>query len=280
MENKLKTALSILLIATSAFAQKSLKTDADVAGAKFIKAVLNLGAVELNVKKCVEKSKAFKIVYNYSEDEKLPSLSYDVDDEKGFFTLSNGKGSDNLPFFGIHGEKDNVTLELTGSVPLAVEANFGVCDANVDLGGMMITSAVFSTGVSSFNLDFSNPNKVSCEDIKIKTGISSISVRDLNNARAKYIELEGGVGSMKVDFGGDLQSDCEVQIKTGLGSVEISIPSDINTTITTPESFLTGVDVAGFYSEGGGVYRSKVKEGPHLRIKIDSGLGGVEVKAY
>lgn len=270
----------ILVLASTAFAQRSLKTYEDLRGVHQVSAVLSLGSVDLKIRKVEDPSKAFTIRYAYSEDEKVPKLTYVVDGDRGMLLLSNEKGGDHVSLWNFHEEKDSVLLELATEVPLSLKANFGVCDADVDLGGMKVTDAVFSTGVCSFTLDFSSPNRVSCEDLRIKTGISSIVVNNLANARASHIELEGGVGSIKVDFGGKLSSDCEVRIKSGLGSVDISIPEDINTTIRTPESFLTGVDVAGFYSEGGGVYRSKVRTGPQLKIKIDSGLGGVDVKSY
>jgi len=88
------------------------------------------------------------------------------------------------------------------------------------------------------------------------------------------------VGSVKINFGGKLKEDCSVRIKTGLGSLEVSIPSSVNAVITTPESFLTSVDVSGFYSQGGGVYRSSTKSGPELKIYIDSAMGGVTIKSY
>lgn len=276
----MKTLIAVLLVASTALAQRNLKTDEDLRGAKHITVILKLGAVDLGLRKSNDPSKAFKIFYSYSEEEKVPRLSYDVDGDEGTFRLSNNKGDADYSFWRFHNTKDSVNLELSQSVPMSMTANFGVCDANVDLGGMKVTDAAFSTGVCSFSLNFSTPNQIQCEKVTIKAGISSISVNDFANARAKSIDLEGGIGSIKVDFGGKFTTDCDVRIKTGLGSVDISIPSDINTTITTPESFLTGVDVAGFYSEGGGVYRSKMTTGPYLHIMIESGMGGVNIKSY
>ncbi len=278
--DKMRTLLAILFLCSTAIAQKNLRTEENLGGAKSIKAIFDLGAVDFTLKKVNDPSKAFKLDYSYSEDEKVPRLTYEINDEKGTLHLSNEKTDSHVSLWGLRGNKDSVYVELANSVPLFLTMNFGVCSANVDLGGMKIADAVFSTGVCSFDLDFSSPNEIECDNIKVKTGVSSVTVKNLSNARAKSINFNGGIGSMKIDFGGKLVTDCDVKVKTGLGSVEISIPSNINTTITTSESFLTGVDVAGFYSQGGGVYRSNVRTGPHLRITIESAMGGVAVKSY
>lgn len=276
----MKTFLTILLLCSTAFAQRSLKTGEDLGGAKSIRAVIKLGAVNLQLRGARDPQKAFRLYYSYSEDQKVPRLTYEVDGDNGMFRLSNDKEHDNFPFLGFGKGKDTVDLELSDSVPVSLDVGFGVCEATVDLGGMEISDANFATGVCSFDLNFSSPNKIDCSNLSVKTGISSVTVENLSNAHAKSIEFNGGLGSMKIDFGGELVTDCDVRVKTGLGSVDISIPSDINTTITTPESFLTSVDVAGFYSQGGGVYRSSVKKGPQLKIYVESAMGGVKITSY
>lgn len=276
----MKPILMILLFCSTAFAQRALNTEENLSGARSIKAIIKLGAVDLRLKAAEDPEKAFRLHYSYTDDEKVPKLTYDIEDDKGVFHLSNEKEHTNFPFLGLSSEKDSVDLELSNSVPVSLDMGFGVCDAAVDLGGMEISDANFSTGVCSFDLNFSSPNRIECSNISVKTGISSVTVENLSNARAKSIDFNGGLGSMKIDFGGKLVTDCDVRVKTGLGSVEISIPSDINTTITTPESFLTSVDVAGFYSQGGGVYRSSERKGPKLKIYVESAMGGVKIKSY
>ncbi len=278
--NDMKTLLAILMFSTTAFAQRSLQTGENLGGAKSLKAIIKLGAVDLQLKGAEDPDKAFGVDYSYTNDEKVPKLMYEVEDGRGIFRLSNDKEHTNFPFLGFNKEKDSVSIELANSVPVSLEMGFGVCDATVDLGGMEISDADFSTGVCSFDLNFSSPNKIECSNISVKTGISSVTVENLANARAKSVDFNGGLGSIKIDFGGKFVSDCDLRVKTGLGSVEISIPSDINTTIITPESFLTSVDVAGFYSQGGGVYRSSEKRGPKLTIHVEASMGGVKIKSY
>lgn len=276
----MKTLLAIMILCSAAFAQKVLKTEEDLNDVKSIKATIDLGTVELSLRRVHDATKAFRLYYNYSEDEKVPVLEYEIKGERGIFHLSNGKDGGHFPLFGIHGNKDSASIELANSVPISLSMNFGVCDANVDLGGMEISDATFSTGVCSFDLSFSSPNVIECDEINVKTGISSVSVENLANARARNIEFNGGLGSIKIDFGEKIQRDCSVSVKSGLGSVEISIPSSINTIITAPGGFLNSVDVSGFYSQGDGVYRSSVKTGPQLKLRIDSGLGGVTIRSY
>ncbi len=280
-EGAMKTILATLLLVSSAFCQKALNTEEDLNGVKSLKAIISIGTVDLTLKRTTDPDKAFKVYCSYSEDEEVPILDYDVQDGKGIFHFSNQKdGGSHFPWFNIHGDKDTAIIELANSVPVSLTMNFGVCDAAVDLGGMQISNAAFSTGVCDFNLDFSTPNQIECHDVQIKTGVSSVSVEKLANARASNVEFNGGLGSVRIDFGGKLLRDCDVRVRTGLGSVEISIPANTNTLINAPSSFLNSVDVSGFYAQGDGVYRSSVKTGPLLKLNIDSGLGSVTIRTY
>lgn len=276
----MKTIMAILLLCSTAFAQRTLKTGEDLGGAKSIRAIIKLGEVDLSLRSAHDPDKAFQLYYSYTRDEKVPRLMYEIHDDRGVFHLSNEKHNNNFPFPGFGKDKDTVDLRLSNSVPVSLDMAFGVCDAIVDLGGMEISDASFATGVCSFDLNFSTPNKIDCDNVSIKTGVSSVTIENLSNAHASSVDLNGGLGSMKIDFGGKLVRDCTTRIKTGLGSVDIAIPSDINAVINTPESFLTSVDVAGFYSKGGGVYRSTEKKGPELRIYIESAMGGVKIRSY
>ena len=265
---------------STAYCQKALNAEENLNGVKSLKAIISIGTVDLTLKKVSNSSTAFRINCSYSEDEKVPVLDYDVEGAKGIFHFSNQKDDTHFPWLNIHGNRDTASIELADAVPVSLQMSFGVCDANIDLGGMQISDATFSTGVCDFNLDFSSPNQIACDNIQIKTGVSSVSVEKLANAHARDVEFNGGLGSLKIDFGGKLQGDCAVRVKTGLGSVEISIPSEINTIITAQGSFLNSVDVSGFYALGDGEYRSGVKTGPQLKLNIDSGLGSVTIKSY
>ncbi len=277
----MKTILALLLLFSSAFCQKALDTEENLNSVKSLEAIISIGTVDLRLKRVSNTEKAFRVYCSYSEDEKVPILDYDVEGDKGVFHFSNQKKSgSHFPWFNIHDNKDTAIIELANSVPVSLTMNFGVCDADVDLGGMEISNATFETGVCDFNLKFSSPNQIDCENLQIKTGVSSVTVDKLANAHARNVEFNGGLGSVKMDFGGKLQEDCSVHVKTGLGSVEISIPSGTNTIIVAPSSFLNSVDVSGFYAQGEGEYRSSVKTGPQLRLHIDSGLGSVTVRSY
>ena len=203
---------------TSASAQKVLRTEQALNGVKSIKVVINLGMAELSLRRADKPGKAFTLNYDYAESERVPAFDYDVEGTMGVLHLSN-ESHGSLTFLGFHGDKDSVSVAVANSVPASLKMKFGVGDAKHRSRGIKISDAVFSTGVCEFKLNFSSPNLIECNDLEIKTGISSVTVENLSNAGAKYIEFNGGLGSMKIDFGGRLQHDCEVKIKSGLGSV-------------------------------------------------------------
>jgi hypothetical protein len=275
----MKALIVILLFPVLLFSQnKEFNAEEELLGATSIDARISLGLVEMHMGKVREAGKAFKVNYSYSQDSKPPELYYEVSNGRGYLKFSNDHNKLNL--FGLKSQRSNAYIELASSVPLSLELNLGVCNGNIDLGGMKLKRADISTGVSSLHVNFSEPNQIRAEVIRIKGGVSSVDVTNLANANASRIEYSGGVGSAKLDFGGRLQGDCTAKIETGLGSIEILVPSNMYVTVKTPESFLTGIDVKGFYSEGKGIYRSQESSGPHLDIRVESAFGSVSVKTY
>lgn len=275
----MKALILILIMVSLAFSQnKQFNAEEELLGASSMEARINLGVVKIQMRKTVDPDKAFKIDYSYPSDSKPPELYYEVSNGRGYFKFSNDRSSVSL--FGLKTQKRNAYIELTSGVPLSLELNLGVCDADIDLGGMKLKRADISTGVSSLHVDFSEPNQIRAEAIKIKGGVSSVEVTNLANANASRIEYSGGVGSAKIDFGGKLLNDCSAKIETGLGSIEILVPSSVSATIRTPDTFLTGIDVQGFFSEGKGIYRTQETKGPHLDIRIESAFGSVSVRTY
>ena len=150
----MKTLLATILLFQTAFCQKTLRSEESLEGVKSIKVVVNVGTIYFVLKRIDDPGKAFSLYCTYPEEGKMPNLEYEVEGEKGVLHFSNEKQGSHFPWFRINGGKDTARLLLANSVPISLSMNFGVSDANIDLGGMRLSDATFSTGVCDFNRFF------------------------------------------------------------------------------------------------------------------------------
>ena len=89
-----------------------------------------------------------------------------------------------------------------------------------------------SDGASKTSVTFNEPNPVKMERLEYHTGASEVNLIGLGNAHVKEIEFNGGAGSYKLDFSGELKNDMNVRISAGMSDLTLTIPSDAHAIIT------------------------------------------------
>lgn len=164
--------------------------------------------------------------------------------------------------------------------PFALAIEGGACDAEIDLGGVPLSRLTGRMGAGKCVFDFSTPNPQPMTLFDIAAGAASLEVRNLANANAAEILLQGGAAAYTFDFGGALQRDTHVRITVGLSSLHLAIPSAAAASVAC-ESFLGSVDVAeGFIRRDGAFWTAAALAGerPLLRITASLTLGSVQVR--
>ena len=114
----------------------------------------------------------------------------------------------------------DTTLDLTVAV--------GGAESNIELGGLALENLTITHGGANFNLSFSQPNLIEMDTLEFGGGASNAALMGLANTRADNITFEGGAGSYTLDFSGVLQTDTDVTVKAGLGSIIIIVPEGVN----------------------------------------------------
>jgi hypothetical protein len=115
--------------------------------------------------------------------------------------------------------------------------------------------------------------------IDVEAGATSLDF-DLSKFKMKEFHLHGGAGSFKVRFGMPL-AQTDVEVSTGVSSVEISIPQGAACSIET-DSGLSGNEFTGFtdvgdnHHETPGYATAKNK----MHIHISGGLSDFKVNRY
>jgi len=107
---------------------------------------------------------------------------------------------------GIH-DKDwkgnDLRLELGPRTPLDLDLQFGAAEARLELGGLRIEHAFIQTGASDTQVRFSQPNLARCRSLRLQVGVGDFGLFQLGNLSPEHLEVEGGVGDVTLDFGGD-----------------------------------------------------------------------------
>lgn len=161
-------------------------------------------------------------------------------------------------------------LELA-PVPLELELDLGASSSTLELGGLPLTRLRVSQGAADLALSFDKPNPQVMGLLALHSGASRCTLRDLANANAERVELNGGAGKFVLDFGGRLRRDLFVEVEAGAGEVTLSVPEGTAIEVTT-HTGLASVDIRGTWNRSEtGVYRhASAKAGP--KITVDASI--------
>jgi hypothetical protein len=112
----------------------------------------------------------------------------------------------------------------------------------------------------------------------VESGVGELIIHGLGHARVGQIDLKGGVGHTELDFTGDLgMARTDATIKVGVGEIRLTIPRDADVEIEAEGSFLSNISAPSFDHQGRN-YTHHGNGGAKIHIKVQSGVGGVEVE--
>ncbi len=192
--------------------------------------------------------------------------------------LSSHSGRHSFRFSGFH--SNSCDLRFTDAVPISFELGFGLGSGNIDLTGLDVKDLRISAGASSVRLRFDKPNKSVIEDLTIESGLSKFEGEGLNNANFNRLKFEGGVGSYKLDFSGELKKEVDAQIEVGFGSLVVDIPETVGAKIMYEKNWFSHVELDHDFSqeEENNYYSSNYRTAAgKMNIRIEAGLGSVVV---
>jgi hypothetical protein len=214
------------------------------------------------------------------------SVDYTIRNRVGYLDLTLGEHTKEM-----EGKKNSFKIsnfdggkwyvKLSDAVPISFDVQLGVGKGDFDLSGLQVKDFNLSTGASDVTLAFDEPNKSSIENISIESGLSKFDGRNLGNARFKRFRFQGGVGAYTLDFGGDVNSEVDVDIEVGLGVLTLYVPSAVGAKVLYEKSWASRLDCAEDFSSNNDNeyvsenYRSAAGK---MNIRIDAGLGSVKIR--
>lgn len=173
------------------------------------------------------------------------------------------------------GEMD---LRLTRDVPMNLGMEFGAVAAELELGGLDIRDLRIETGASDTQLTFSSPNSGVCESLDLSLGAAAFRAEGLGHAGCAELEVEGGVGDVTLDFGGQWRGSVSADISMALGSLTLIIPENIGVRVDR-STFLTGFEGRGLERRDGVYYSSNWETAEHrLDLELSGAFGSVNLR--
>lgn len=201
----------------------------------------------------------------------------DIEIDNNRVKISNGNLEINgFPRFN---EKLKNTWKLDlSSDPLDLNIMAGAYQGHYEFGGLNLSGLHITDGAADVNLNFADPNLSTMKTLRYETGASNISMNNLANANFETLIFQGGAGDYELDFSGNLQADATVIIETGLSSVTLTVPENINVELTM-EGGLSNVSTHGTWKGQGGRYSQDGEPGmPTLAITVELGAGNLNLR--
>lgn len=213
----------------------------------------------------------YRMQVRYDEDVFEPRAEYD-----GRRLRLGLEGSGRDVRIGRH-EGGEMELELSRSVPMALELDFGAVRADIDLGGLSLTDLDVRTGASDSRIDVSEPNPIGMRRADFQVGAADFTARRLGNLNAREIEVSAGVGDLTLELTGEWRQDAEVRVKMGLGSVQLRVPEGLGIKLER-ETFLTSLDADGLVERGDAYYSLDWEQATrHVTIHVEAAFGSIDV---
>jgi hypothetical protein len=172
-------------------------------------------------------------------------------------------------------------LRVSDAIPVAFDLELGVGKADIDLTGLQVKDLTLSAGASDVEVSFDQQNTVTIENMNIESGVSKFTGRNLGNANFRKFRFEGGVGSYTLDFSGKLQTECDVDVEIGLGTLTIVVPKQLGAKIIYEKSWLSHLDCGSDFKAAGEdqyVSNNYPTATGRMNIRIQSGLGNVKIR--
>ncbi len=170
------------------------------------------------------------------------------------------------------------SVAISPAVELDLEATFGAVDAELELGGLQLSHVALKTGASRVVVTFSNRNQIPCRSAVFAAGAAELKVERLGNSRCRDISLEGGVGSVTLDFSGTWTSDSRVRLMMAAGELTLRLPRTVGVRMTVEKSLIR-FEPTGFVRRGSEYFSENYsKTERSIEIALTTSFAGLAVE--
>ncbi len=218
----------------------------------------------------------FSMQLRYDEERMQPLHEYDPLARSATLGVDGGNvrwriGRDDKNLSEMH-------LGLSREVPFDLDLELGATQARVDAGGLSLNSLRVKTGAADAILDFSAPNRTRMRRLDIELGAAGFVITNLGNANVARIRVDGGVGSVDLDFGGALTNDVDVDANVALGKLGLHLPKDVGVRVEV-KKLIASFDHPGLTRRGSAYYSENWDSARvRIRVRAETVFGAIEIE--
>jgi hypothetical protein len=272
-------AAGLLLLAPAGLTGQTLRdfsTSRQLHGESRLTARIDYGAGTLRLAPGAERD-LYRVSMAYDPERYVPLSEFDA----GSGSVRLGVASAGAGGFHIGARRQldqTAFVTLSPAVALDLALQLGAAEADLELGGLHLSTLRVSTGASRTTLRFSRPTAGRCEHAEITAGAADISVLALGNSRCRRVRFEGGVGKVLLDLSGAWLSGTQIDAHMAIGALTLRLPRDVGIRLTL-DRFLSSFPTAGWTRQGN-AYLSPgyARTTRRLDLALSSTLGGVDVE--
>jgi len=134
-------------------------------------------------------------------------------------------------------------MYLTNTKPYALELDYAVGKADVDLSGLAIRKLKINTGSADVSVGYYTlENQIIMDTFDVKVDLGSLNVENINLSRTRYMVADVGFGNMLLDFSNAPLVSNKIRGTVGAGNLIIILPSDdIPVKVKVTDSWLCSV---------------------------------------
>jgi hypothetical protein len=221
----------------------------------------------------------YRLESRYDTERFAPVSIYDS--QSGRLTL--GLRSTGAPGLRVTSRKhldQQATVWLSPEVELALVMTLGAAESRIDLGGLRLRDLLLRAGGSRTRLVFSRPGLGVCREAVLEAGAGELVVDRFANAGCRRLRLNGGVGLVTIDFGGQPDSELSADLGMTMGELTLRLPHGAGVRLTL-DRFLASFQPAGFTRQGEQfVTPDYDKARRRIDLRVSTAVGAVKVEWY
>jgi hypothetical protein len=177
-------------------------------------------------------------------------------------------------------------MYLTDAKPYALELNYGLGNANIDLSGLSVKILKINTASADVHVGYPSglENKIEMDTFYVKVDLGSVNVRNMSMARTKCVIADVGFGNVMLDFSTPPTVSNTIKGSVGAGNLIILLPSDETpVTVKIKDSWLCSVKMPtnlkkiGENTFANAAYTKSSKNS--LTFDLDVSLGNIVFKS-
>lgn len=135
-------------------------------------------------------------------------------------------------------------MYLTDQKPYLLELNYGFGNANIDLSGLAIKKLKINTASADVHVGYYSAleNQIDMDTFFVKVDLGSVTVKNMNMSRTRFVKADIGFGNMMLDFSARPLIANTIRGSVGAGNLIILLPSqDVPVVVRIYDSWLCSV---------------------------------------